>query len=53
MPELTKQDIDGMQIVEELPNGKMRVYKIKEGWVGDHNDPLTTIHVDGYEDFEK
>lgn len=52
MAELTANDIGGMQIVEELPNGKIRLYNITEGWMGDENDPLTTIHVDGYQDVE-
>ena len=52
MAELTPQEIDFMQIIEELPNGKMRIYNITDGWMGDEDDPLTTIRVAGYQDVD-
>lgn len=52
MPELTPNDIEFMQIIEEVGTDTMRVYKIVKGHMGDDIDPLTTIHVSGYKDVQ-
>lgn len=42
---------DFTQVIEHLPNGKIRVYNIVEedSHIGDDDDPLTTIVINGYE----
>lgn len=41
-------DKDFTQVIEQLTNGKIRVYNITDIHMADANDPLTTIEVDGY-----
>lgn len=47
-------DFTGAQVIQELPNGKVRIYKIIDLHPGDNDDPLTTIKLDGtYRDVEQ
>jgi hypothetical protein len=50
MQELTKKELEFVQVIEELDNGDVRVYNVQSMHRGDNDDPLTTIQVKGYED---
>lgn len=44
---------DFVQVIQDLPNGKVRIYKIVDTHLADDDDPLTTIRIDGtFEDVE-
>lgn len=43
---------DTTQVIQELDNGLIRVFNIVEIGGGTDDDPLLTIHIDGYTDIE-
>lgn len=47
---LTEDDKRFIQVIEHLDDGKVRVYNIVDGHLGDDDDPFTTIEVSGYKD---
>lgn len=47
MSELTKEELHLVQVIQELPEGKMRIFTIEDMHLGDDNDPLTTIRLTG------
>lgn len=49
---MTEDQAYFVQVVNYLPNGKVRVHNIvaEESHIGDEQDPLTTIVVRGYKD---
>ena len=52
MLELTEQEMDYVQVTEDIDENTIRVYKVVAVYIGDDNDPLTNISVDGYRDID-
>lgn len=50
MAELTKEELEFVQVIEYLDDDKVRVYTIEDAHLGDDNDPLTTIIIKGHRD---
>jgi hypothetical protein len=51
---MTDEQLSAFQVIENLDGKKIRIYHIlpDSSHIGDDDDPLTTIVVDGYEDQE-
>lgn len=47
---MTAFNTDLIQVIEELPEGKIRVYKIVDSHEQDDEDTLSTIIIKGYKD---
>lgn len=46
---MSDNQIKFIQVIQNLDNGTIKVYKVTDLHMGDQEDPLTTIVVDGYE----
>jgi len=51
---MTEVNNDTIQVIQELENGKIRVFNIVEGYlVGDNDSGISTITIDGeYKDVD-
>jgi len=48
-----RQDLNFCQVVQYIGDDTVRVYKMIDAHIGDEDDPLTTIVIDGtYEDMD-
>lgn len=48
-----RQDLRICQVIQYIGDDTVRIYKMTDAHIGDEDDPLTTIEIDGtYEDMD-